>query len=189
MNLILASASPRRKELLNKITDDFLCIPADIDETVPENEKAENAPEYLSLKKAECVAESYPDSIVLGSDTGVFCDGVMLGKPCDRDDAVRMLKMLSGRTHSVITGCALVKGDKKVSFSCETKVTFYELSDMEIENYVSTGECDDKAGAYGIQGKGALLIKEIKGDYFNVVGLPVAMLYRELTDFEKNSSI
>jgi septum formation protein len=189
MNLILASASPRRKELLNKITDDFLCIPADIDETVPENEKAENAPEYLSLKKAEFIAESYPNSIVLGSDTGVFCDGVMLGKPCDRDDAVRMLKMLSGRTHSVITGCALVKGDKKVSFSCETKVTFYELSDMEIENYVSTGECDDKAGAYGIQGKGALLIKEIKGDYFNVVGLPVAMLYRELTDFEKNSSI
>jgi len=179
-SIILASQSPRRQELLKKITDGFLCIPADIDETVPCGIKTEKAPEYLALKKAEFIAEKYPRSIVLGSDTGVFLDGEMLGKPNDRNDAVRMLKMLSGRTHSVITGCAIVKGQEKITFSCETSVTFYELTEAEIQAYVSTGECDDKAGAYGIQGKGALLIKEIKGDYFNVVGLPVAQLYRAL---------
>lgn len=104
----------------------------------------------------------------------------MLGKPKDDDDAKRMLKMLSGKTHSVITGCAIVKGNEKITFSCETRVTFYELSKQEINGYISTGECGDKAGAYGIQGFGALLVKEIKGDYFNVVGLPVAELYRRL---------
>lgn len=184
MPIILASASPRRQELLKKITEDFISIPADIDETVPYGIPAEQAPEYLALKKAEHIAKGHPDSIVLGSDTGVFLDGEMLGKPCDRNEAYKMLETLSGRTHSVITGCAVVKGDKKVTFSCKTEVTFYELSRQEIADYVSTGECDDKAGAYGIQGKGALLIKEIKGDYFNVVGLPTAELYRSLKKFE-----
>ncbi len=178
--MILASQSPRRQELLRKITEDFICMPADIDETAPQNIETTKAPEYLALKKAEFIAAKNPDSTVLGSDTGVFCDGIMLGKPENREDAVRMLKLLSGRTHSVITGCAIVKGNEKTVFSCETNVTFYELTDKEIEDYVSTGECDDKAGAYGIQGKGALLIKEIKGDYFNVVGLPVAKLSRAL---------
>ena len=183
LKIILASASPRRKELIGLITDSFLCIPADIDETVPEDIKTKAAPEYLALQKAEHIAKSNPDSIVLGSDTGVFCDGIMLGKPENRNDAEKMLKMLSGRTHSVITGCALVKGDKKVTFSCETKVTFYPLNEKEIKDYINTGECDDKAGAYGIQGRGALLIREIAGDYFNVVGLPISRLAREIKDF------
>lgn len=181
MKIILASASPRRKELLQKITDDFICVPADIDESLPCGARIEKAPEYLALKKAEHIAKDYDDSIVIGSDTGVFYGGEMLGKPKDRADAKRMLEMLSGKTHSVITGCAIIKGDKKITFSCETKVTFYELSQKEIKDYVATGECEDKAGAYGIQGYGALLIKEINGDYFNVVGLPVAQLYRKLT--------
>jgi len=184
MNIILASASPRRQELLKKITENFLCIPADIEESYPQNTDILRVPEYLALKKAEHIAKNYVDCVVIGSDTGVFADGKMLGKPKTKADAYAMLKSLSGKTHSVITGCALVKGDKKVTFSSETKVTFYELADSEIENYISTGECDDKAGAYGIQGYGALLIKEIKGDYFNVVGLPVAELYRKLKEFE-----
>ena len=180
MKLILASQSPRRQELLKKITEDFLCIPADIDEAVPDNIQIEKAPEFLALQKAMHILDKYPDYTVIGSDTGVFYGGQMLGKPADKADAERMLKMLSGRTHSVITGCAIVNKDFAKTFSCETKVTFYPLSHSEIESYINTGECDDKAGAYGIQGYGALLIKEIKGDYFNVVGLPVAELYRAL---------
>jgi len=180
MKLILASQSPRRQELLKKITEDFLCIPADIDETVPDSIDIEAAPEYLALKKAEHIAKDYPDYTVIGSDTGVFYAGEMLGKPQDTDDAARILKMLSGKTHSVITGCAVVNKNGSTTFKSETFVTFYELTDQEISDYISTGECDDKAGAYGIQGYGALLIKEIKGDYFNVVGLPVAELYRKL---------
>ncbi len=183
MTIILASASPRRQELLKKITEDFLCVPADIEENYPTDIDILRVPEYLALKKAEHIAKTHTDSIIIGSDTGVFSEGEILGKPENKDDAYKMLKNLSGKTHSVITGCALVKGDKKITFSCETKVTFYELTDSEINNYISTGECDDKAGAYGIQGYGALLIKEIKGDYFNVVGLPVAKLYRELKEF------
>lgn len=180
MSLILASASPRRQELLKKITEDFVCIPADIEESCPEEIEVEKVPEYLALKKAQHIAAIYPEDTVIGSDTGVFCDGVMLGKPADNADAFRMLKMLSGRTHSVITGCAVVKGEEIRSFSSVTEVTFYELSDAEIERYIATGESLDKAGAYGIQGYGALLIKQIHGDYFNVVGLPVAELYRVL---------
>lgn len=180
MAYILASASPRRKELLKFITEDFLCIPADIDETGPSGIKACKLPEYLALEKARHIASLHPEDTVIGSDTGVICDGIMLGKPADKDDAFRMLKMLSGREHSVITGCAAVKGDREISFSVETKVRFYELSDTEIEQYISTNECFDKAGSYGIQGYGSLLVKEISGDYFNVVGLPVAELSRAL---------
>ena len=181
--LILASASPRRQELLKKITEDFLCEPADIEETYPENTEITDVPEFLALKKAEHIAKNHETDTVIGSDTGVFCDGEIMGKPENREDAFRMLKNLSGKTHSVITGCAIVKGDKKTSFSCETKVTFYELSEKQINDYIDTDECYDKAGGYGIQGFGALLIKEIKGDYFNVVGLPVAELYRKLSEF------
>ena len=180
--LILASASPRRQELLKKITEDFLCKPSDIEENYPQNMPITAVPEFLALKKAEHIAKSYPEDTIIGSDTGVFCYGKMMGKPADRDEAYIMLKSLSGKTHSVITGCAIVKGDKKITFSCETKVSFYELSDDEINCYIDTGECYDKAGGYGIQGLGALLIKRIEGDYSNVVGLPVAELYRKLAE-------
>ena len=183
MDIILASASPRRQELLGKITTDFVCIPSDIEEDYPKNLDICAVPEYLAMKKAEHIAKKYGKSIVIGSDTGVFLGSEMLGKPKDREDAYRMIESLSGKTHSVITGCAIVKGERKISFSCETKVTFYDLNEKEILEYVNTGECDDKAGAYGIQGYGALLIKEIKGDYFNVVGLPVAELHRKLKEF------
>ncbi len=172
----MASASPRRKELINIITNDVTCIPADVDETLPEGIEVSEAAEFLACRKALFVAAEHKDKIVLGCDTVVIIDGEILGKPKDRADAKRMLKLLSGRTHEVITGCCLCFGGKTVSFSCSSLVTFWPLEENTIDDYIATGECDDKAGAYGIQEKGALLVKEIKGDYFNIVGLPVSMI-------------
>ncbi len=183
MNYILASASPRRKELLEKIIANYTCIPADIDETIPDGISALDAPAFLSLKKARHIAKSNPEAVVIGADTCVISEGKILGKPSSREDAFNMLRALSGKTHLVITGCAIVKGEKESTFSQVTEVEFYPLTDKEIHDYIATGECDDKAGAYGIQGKGALLVKGIHGDYFNVVGLPLARLSRELKNF------
>lgn len=185
MDYILASASPRRQELLKLITENFTVIPADIDETVPDNINIFSAPEYLAVQKARHIAALYPDSLVIGSDTSVFCDEIMLGKPKDDSDAAEMLKMLSARQHKVITGCAICKGSQSISFSETTFVEFFPLSREEIAEYVKTGEPRDKAGAYGIQGKGSLLVKGIYGDYFNVVGLPVARLKREIDKFNR----
>ncbi len=183
MRYILASASPRRCELLKLIIKDFSVIPAKVDETVPENISAEFSPEFLSVKKAKSVALSHPDALVIGADTAVFSDGVMLGKPQDKADAYKMLKGLSGKTHFVITGCALFYKGKTLSFSEKTYVEFYELSDSEINGYISTLSPMDKAGAYGIQDEGGLFVKRIDGDYNNVVGLPVARLKREIDNF------
>ena len=182
--VILASASPRRQELLRMICSEFSVIPANIEETVEENLSIYDYPEYLAVKKAGHIHKSHYDDVVIGSDTGVFIDDVMLGKPENHEDAVNMLRKLSGRTHKVITGCAICYKDKTVSFSQITEVEFYSLSDREIEEYVSTGEPMDKAGAYGIQGKGATLVKGIKGDFYNVIGLPVALLKRKLAEIE-----
>ncbi len=183
MKFILASASPRRKELFYQIREEFDIIPSDVEETIPLDIEIEKVPELLASQKAADVAARHPDAVVIGSDTGVFIDGEMLGKPRDRNDAAAMLRRLSGRTHKVITGCSIKQGTREMSFSEVTEVTFYPLSNEEIETYVAGGECDDKAGSYGIQGKGMLLVKEIKGDYFNVVGLPVGKLNRELREF------
>ena len=181
--IILASASPRRQELLRLLGEEFRVIPADIDESVREHVALHQIPAYLADKKAAYVSEGNPGDIVLGCDTGVFIDNQMIGKPQSERAAFEILKTLSGRTHRVITGCALYRGEKKRVFSAVTEVEFYPLTDAEIRAYIATGEPMDKAGAYGIQGKGALLIKGIRGDYFNVVGLPVAALKRELAAF------
>lgn len=124
----------------------------------------------------------HPDDTVIGCDTGVFIDNQMIGKPKSDKAAFEILKLLSGKTHRVITGCAVYKGGRTVSFSQVTEVEFYKLTNAEIEEYIATGETSDKAGAYGIQGNGALLVKQIKGDYFNVVGLPVALLNKKLNE-------
>lgn len=183
--VILASASPRRQELLKLIFDDFKIQPADIDETIYDENNIEKIPELLALKKAEHIFKnSNYDDIVIGSDTGVFIDGLMLGKPKDREDAFEMLKMLSGKKHKVITGCAVFHKNTKISFSQTTLVEFYNLSDSEILNYINTLEPMDKAGAYGIQGKGALIVKGIIGDYYNVMGLPVALLNQNLSELK-----
>lgn len=178
--LILASASPRRKELISIISKDVLIKPADVDESFSADIKAEAVPEMLAVRKAAFIAKDHPDDTVIGCDTSVIVDGVVLGKPTDTEDAKRMLRLLSGKTHQVITGCAVFKNGRSLSFSEKTDVTFYPLSDKEIDDYVDTFEPMDKAGAYGIQGYGSLLVKEIRGDYFNVVGLPVGKLNKML---------
>lgn len=176
--IILASKSPRRKELLSLITEDFEIKSAQVDETLPCAMAPKKAVEYLSQIKAQPF-ENGVDTII-GADTVVCIDDLILGKPKNRDDAFNMLRLLSGRYHSVFTGVTVIRGNDTVTFSSETKVKFFELSDSEINNYIDTKECFDKAGAYGIQGKGALLVERIEGDYFNVVGLPINLLGRLL---------
>lgn len=177
--LILASKSPRRKELLSLITTDFEIKSADVDETLPENILPNDAVIYLSKIKAEPFKND--TDTVIGSDTVVAVDGKILGKPIDRQTAFDMLSMLSGKWHSVFTGVTVITPKKSQSFYIETKVKFFELSHEEINRYIDTGEPFDKAGAYGIQGKGSLLVEKIDGDYFNVVGLPVSALSRVLS--------
>lgn len=184
-DVILASASPRRKELLSLMCENFRVIPSDCDETIPADVAAELAPEYLSGIKCRCIASVYDLSVVIGCDTVVICGGKVLGKPADEADAIKMLESLSGKTHDVITGVTIGRGCRYRSFSVDTKVTFIELGRDEILTYVKSGEPMDKAGAYGIQGKGALLVEKIEGDFFNVVGLPVSRLAEEMHEFLK----
>lgn len=181
MRIILASASPRRKELIRLITDDVICIPADVDETLPDGIDVSEAAEFLACRKALLVASKHKDDIVLGCDTVVIIDNQILGKPKDKADAKRMLTMLSGNTHEVITGCCIAFAGKTFSFSCSSLVSFWPIDENTIDEYIQSGEPMDKAGAYGIQGKGSLLVKEIKGDYFNIVGLPVSLINRHLS--------
>lgn len=181
--IILASASPRRRELLSVITDKFTVLPSGADETVPENLPAIEQAEYLAKLKAQFLAKEHPESIVIGADTCVIANDTVLGKPKDTEDAKRMLELLSSKTHKVITGCAAILGDKCISFSETTLVEFYPLTDSEIADYIATSEPYDKAGAYGIQGKAGLFVKKIDGDYYNVVGLPIARLKRVLEEF------
>lgn len=181
--IILASQSPRRRELLGLITTDFQVITADVDETIDENETAENTVMALSKKKAQAVSGLYPGKVIIGADTIVVCDGKILGKPENRQHAYEMIKMLSGRTHQVLTGVTITDFYKTETFFVSSDVTFFELTDEEIRTYVESGECDDKAGSYGIQGKGSLLVEKISGDYFNIVGLPVSVLNKKLKEF------
>lgn len=179
--IILASQSPRRRELMKYITEDFKATAADVDEALPEGISPADAVLYLSKIKALPFKDE--GSVVIGADTVVAVDGVILGKPKDEADAFDMLRLLSGKEHSVFTGVTLIKGEKSESFFVETKVKFFDLSDDEIKRYISTKEPLDKAGAYGIQGYGSLLVEKIHGDYFNVVGLPVSKLARVLNSF------
>lgn len=175
--IILASKSPRRIELMKNIVPEFQIIPANIDESVVTDNDIEKIPQKLAMAKAMHIAKQYENDVVIGCDTGVFIDGKMLGKPKSEQEAFDMLRLLSGRTHKVITGCAVIKGEKCEEFSEETLVTFADMSDDEIMSYIATGECTDKAGAYGIQGKGSLYIERIDGDFYTVMGLPVRRLY------------
>lgn len=182
--LILASQSPRRRELLSIITSNFDVLPSNVEEIVPDSIGILESPEYLAKIKALDIAASHPDDVVIGADTSVILGEVILGKPKDRQNAYEMLKMLSGKTHLVVTGCAIVKGERSISFSVKSEVEFYQLSEEEINAYLDIDEPYDKAGAYGIQAKGALLVKEIRGDYFNIVGLPIGELNHRLKEFE-----
>ncbi len=181
--MILASRSPRRKELLGLITDKFSVIPAAGEEIIPHGVVPKDAVALLARQKALELSGRYKNEIIIAADTVVAIDGAILGKPRDEKDAADMLRRLSGREHSVFTGvCVIFPDGTSECFAEETAVEFYPLSDGEIEDYVRSGEPMDKAGAYGIQGKGALFVKGIRGDYYNVMGLPVARLYRILTN-------
>jgi septum formation protein len=185
--IILASASPRRQELLRNAGISFTVQPADINETPLKGEVPRDCAERLAREKALAVSRENPEQWVLGADTIVVVDEAILGKPRDDEDAVRMLRLLAGRTHAVITGVCVVEpvGSSqgsvagKINTASETTlVTFCGMSDEEIREYVATGEPMDKAGAYAIQGMASRWIPRIEGDYSNVVGLPVALVYR-----------
>ena len=178
--IILASTSPRRKELLSMAGIEYTCIPSDAEEIIPDDLPADKVPEHLSFIKADAVFRSHPEDTVIGADTIVYVDGEILGKPKDKDDAFFMLKKLSGRTHTVFTGVTVISPAGRKSFTSSTEVEFYNLSDDEIQRYIETGEPMDKAGAYGIQGYGSILVKRICGDYFTVMGLPVAEVARAI---------
>ena len=177
---LLASQSPRRAELMKYITDEFEILPSDCDETVPDGIEPEEIPELLAARKALSVSRLKKDRLVIGCDTVVIIDGVILGKPHTPDRAISMLKTLSGRAHTVVSGVCICYKGKTMSFSQKTLVSFYELSEEEIRDYVQSCKPLDKAGAYGIQDKGGLFVREISGDYYNIGGLPVARLKREI---------
>ena len=185
MQFCLASASPRRRELLALIQKDFIIDVPKEEERCPQGIAPMERPSLLATQKAREVAVRREGALIIAADTAVFLDGKMLGKPHSQDEAYNMLSSLSGRTHTVITGCCVKLNGQEECFSVSTEVTFYPLSDAEIMEYIASGEPMDKAGAYGIQGRGAVFVKEIKGDYFNVVGLPVAELYRKIKEIKQ----
>lgn len=185
MKIILASQSPRRKELLERMgIKDFETISPNVDERAFHGLPPEELVRRLSAEKAAAVAGKVgEDAIVIAADTVVALEGAVLGKPADELDAFKMLSALSGVRHQVYTGVTVCRGGEKQTAHEVTDVTFRELSEREIEDYISTGEPMDKAGAYGIQGYGALLIQGISGDYYNVMGLPVCRLSGMLARF------
>lgn len=185
MKIILASQSPRRKELLERMgIKDFETISPNVDERAFHGLPPEELVRRLSAEKAAAVAGKVgKDAIVIAADTVVALEGAVLGKPADELDAFKMLSALSGVRHQVYTGVTVCRGGEKQTAHEVTDVTFRELSEREIEDYISTGEPMDKAGAYGIQGYGALLIQGISGDYYNVMGLPVCRLSGMLARF------
>jgi len=180
--VILASGSPRRRELLQQMRLSFTIISPDVDEH-SELTTPDALVELLSRRKAEAVALTHPEAVVIAADTVVVLDGLILGKPADADDARRMLTMLSDRTHCVYTGFTVRQGDHTETRSVCTEVTFRPLTALEIDAYIANGEPLDKAGAYGIQGLGGLFISRLEGDYYNVIGLPICPLGQVLVSF------
>lgn len=189
MNIILASASPRRRELLERMgIEEFEIVVSDADETLEDGLPPAAQVEHLSRLKADAVAAEVadPEAIIIAADTVVALDGIILGKPSDEEDAFRMLSALSGVRHHVFTGVTVMQGDKVLTRHETTSVDFRPLDPEEVNLYIATGECMDKAGAYGIQGYGALLVDGITGDYYNVMGLPVVCLAQMLKEFGVN---
>jgi len=179
--LILASASPRRRELLTQAGLTYTVQPADIDESRLPNEAPASYVQRLALEKAQAILARFPEATILGADTTVVLDGEIMNKPTGPADAERMLRALAGRTHQVHTGLAVVTASRALSHVETTNVTFAAISEADLATYIASGDPLDKAGAYGIQGFAARWIPRIEGDYFNVVGLPIAATIRLLT--------
>jgi len=183
-NLILASSSPRRKELLSILQIPFEVKVSDVEESFDPGQEPHEIVMNLADRKAKHVSKKYPQAIVIGADTIVVARGEVLGKPSTPNEAYDMLKKLSGSTHTVLTGVSIVSTARTTTFYEKTEVVFWELTDDDIHSYISTGEPFDKAGSYGIQGYGSTLVSRIEGDYFTVVGLPISRLVRELKPFK-----
>jgi len=192
MEYILASASPRRIELFKEISKDFTVLPADVDESIEKlfdkkeldsllNSSPQSIVMELAKIKAMAIASNHPNSLVVGADTGVFLDGKMLGKPVDKEDAIRLLKMLSGKTHHVITGFCIIYKDKIITDFENTIVVFENLDDFAIDRYIKSGQYIGKAGAYGIQ-DGYGLVKEYIGDLNNVIGFPTEKIKKRIKE-------
>lgn len=185
MKIVLASKSPRRKELLGLLDLEFQIITADIDESMNPTLPVSDEVARLSFEKAAAIRLMVSDdTVIISADTVVELDGKVMGKPKDKADAFNMLKSLSGNTHNVLSGVTVMQGDKNLSQVVTTKVCFRELTDTEIDAYIDTLEPMDKAGAYGIQGRGSKFVQKIDGDYFNVVGLPICTLSLMLKNFD-----
>lgn len=180
--LILASGSPRRRELLAPLGVEFTVVPADIDESVVDGEDPVGYVRRLAIAKAHAVAVQHPAHVVIAADTTVDVDGEILGKPTDHDDAARMLRLLAGHTHHVHTGVAVQRGEQTEAGVESTAVTFAPLTDATIEWYLGTGESFDKAGGYAMQGAGAVLVERVDGSVSNVIGLPLTLLLRLSAD-------
>ena len=183
MSIILASKSPRRQELLRLLGVDFTIETADLDEHMDPARPAKQEVMRVSALKAAKIADRHPADLVIASDTIVVVDGRILGKPRNEADAFSMLRLLSGRSHEVMTGLCVRQGSRETRDAVITKVSFRDLSDTEIRAYIATGEPMDKAGAYGIQGKAGVFVTGIEGDYFAVMGLPVCTLCQSLRSF------
>ena len=182
-NLILASGSPRRRELLSLYTTDFTVCVSDFDESAVTAPTPAQLVEQLAIGKCLAVAKQHPDAVVIGCDTVVDVDGTVFGKPRDAEDAKRMLRALSGKTHQVHTGVCIAKGDRAEHFVDSCKVTFFPLGEEEIASYTATPEPYDKSGAYAIQGRAALWLDRIEGDYYTIMGLPVSRTVQLLAHF------
>ena len=183
MGIILASSSPRRRELMALITPDYTVRTSDVDERAIRAETPALLAQKLAAAKCRAVAESCPEDVVIGCDTVVDVDGTVFGKPHDAEDAKRMLRALSGKTHQVHTGVCIAKGDRAEHFVDSCKVTFFPLGEEEIALYTATPEPYDKAGAYAIQGRAALWLDRIEGDYYTIMGLPVSRTVQTLAHF------
>ena len=175
-DLILASSSPRRKDFITKLGLNFQIVKPDADETVLVGESASDYVKRMAIEKANIVADLHSNDIVLAADTIVVCDNRILGKPVNREDAKNILRLLSGRTHEVMTAVCIIKGDEEIEIFEVTKVTFAPLTEELIDTYVASGECDDKSGAYAVQGIGAMLIQKVEGSVSSVVGLPICQV-------------
>lgn len=186
MNIILASQSPRRQELMKLFGLPFTVQVADIDETMAPDKSPYDEVARVSRKKAEAISCDEKD-IVIAADTIVVCKGRVLGKPANVEDAFDMLTLLSGNVHQVMTGLTVRQGDRCITCTEVSDIYFRELSQKEILRYIASGDCDDKAGAYGIQSGGALFVEKLVGDYYNVMGLPVCKLGQILKEFLEES--
>ena len=175
-DLILASSSPRRKDFITKLGLNFQIVKPDADETVLVGESASDYVKRMAIEKANIVAALHSNDIVLAADTIVVCDNRILGKPVNREDAKNILRLLSGRTLEVMTAVCIIKGDEEIEIFEVTKVTFAPLTEELIDTYVASGECDDKSGAYAVQGIGAMLIQKVEGSVSSVVGLPICQV-------------